>query len=245
MPERPRTISGHAGQPSGSWGPYRSIRAFASLLLVAVVAAVSSPLRAQGLDPAPWVGQSLDGLRCTGRATGYGPYDYTNPAHRAHSLAKVEGAHFNANVESMRGGAKPNHSFIGDLEYTLSAFPNHHRALYTRIRLEFKEDRRKKTLGSPPPECWLQRAARFAPHDGTVPLLYGLYLHRRGMHEKALAKYDEAESMLEVSGELFYNKGLLLFEMRRYEDARAYADKARSAGYPLPALNQKLSAAGY
>ena len=72
------------------------------------------------------VGEAACGPLETG---GYGPYDYTNPIHFREKLPIVEGAHFDAGVESLRGHLKKNAGTLdGDLDYTLRAFPNHHRA---------------------------------------------------------------------------------------------------------------------
>ena len=83
-----------------------------------------------------WVGTDLAGAPCSGSRQGYGPYDYTDPRTRKGGkdapLSLVERYHFTPDVENLVGG---NTSLgpEGDLNYTITAFPNHHRALKSGI----------------------------------------------------------------------------------------------------------------
>lgn len=193
---------------------------------------------------APWVGEDLDGAPCQGRSTGYGPYDYTNPDHVREKLPVVEGAHFTQNVRTLRSGKSG--SVISDIDYTLRAFPNHHQALYSIIRLHTRKTPNDGRFGwQTPPECYLQRALNFTPRDGRVYTLYGIYLHRRGLYQRAAGKYQQAIEIQERAPEAHYNFGLLLLEMERYEAAREHAREAYALGYPLSGLRDKLAAAGY
>lgn len=191
--------------------------------------------------PAPFVGTDLNGTPCVGNATGYGPYDYTNPAHRGQNLFLVESAHFTPEIEQLIRG-KHAVSIEGDLEYTLRAFPNHHRALYTAIRYHISGSASKNF---PLPECWLNRARHFAPQDSKLLLLEGLYLHQKRRYQAAMEKYREAETRIQYKGELHYNMGLLSLDIGEPAAARKFADQARAAGYGLEGLNQKLKRLGY
>jgi tetratricopeptide (TPR) repeat protein len=159
-------------------------------------------------------------------------------------LPRVEGAHFTQSVRMLRSGKGG--SVISDIDYTLRAFPNHHQALYSIIRLH---TRRTANDGQfkwrTPPECYLQRALDFTPRDGRVYTLYGIYLHRRGLHQRAADKYQQAIKIQDRAPEAHYNFGLLLVEMERYEAAREHAREAYALDFPLPGLRKKLAAAGY
>jgi len=200
-----------------------------------------------GVNPdkgyAPWVGNSLDGIPCSGKEQGYGPYNYTNPRHRAKYLPLVNRAHFDQYVETLRGAARgKNATPYGDLDYTLRAFPNHHRALYAIIRYYQRPEGRRDV--DTPPECYLERAIRFDPDDHNLYTLKGIYLHRMGHLDMALEAYDKAEKLSGGDGELFYNKGLLLFDLGRYTESKAYAEQALERQYPLPGLKEKLKSKG-
>lgn len=189
-----------------------------------------------------WPGESLEGVPCVGGLQGYGPYDYTNPRHRREYLPIVERAHFTPQVEKLIKGNRG--SLYEDIDYTLRAFPNHHRALYAMIRYQLREKQRPKHFHTPA-ECYLQRALQFRPDDGNVHLLYGLYLHRMGHLQEARAKYEDTEQYQAESAQLHYNFGLLLVDLKEYEQAREHAKKAYAAGFMLPGLQRKLKNAGY
>ncbi len=189
-----------------------------------------------------WPGVSLKGIPCRGKGQGYGPYDYTNPDHYKYMLPIVEKKHFTRVVEKLISGQSNSLALHADLDYTLRAFPNHHRALYSVVRMGFLPEKSK--LKSPI-ECYLQRAEKFKPLDGTVRVIHGIYLHRLGMHEKALSVYKKAEKLLPNSPELTYNMGLLYFNMGKYSKAVESARRAYSMGYTLSGLKRKLKSKGY
>lgn len=190
--------------------------------------------------PLGWVGGDLSGQPCTGPLQGVGPYDYTNPTHRQSYLSLVERYHFTPNVRMLISG-QASGTIHGDLGYTLVSFPNHHQALFSLIRYATEKDGLKHMK----PECYLQRAERFAPEDSNVAVLFGLYLHRRNMYEKAREKYEKALSLQSDSAEAHYNLGLLLMDMEKPEEARKHARQAYKLGYPLPGLRDKLAKAGF
>lgn len=195
---------------------------------------------------APWIGDTLKGAPCTGKGNSYGPYDYTNPKNRGQQLFLVESAHFDERVKRLVEEIGDS-TIISDLDYTIRAFPNHHQALYAVTRYWFLPDSNKRVTNKrmvTPPECYFQRAIKFKPDDGTVKMLYGLFLHRLNMYEKALAIYNEAEKLQPESTQLAYNIGLLYFDMKKYKEALSYAEKAYANGYPLPDLKNKLKKEG-
>ena len=175
----------------------------------------------------------------------YGPFDYTNPIHFKDKLPVVEQYHFNSNVESLLKGMTSS-TPLGDLEYVVRAFPNHHRALNALARYWLKFE----THGKMPPganreksaDYWFNRAISFVPQDGVVKLLYAIYNHGLKKNTKALELYKAAETQIppNQSAELHYNLGLLYVDLKEYELARDRAEKAYAMGHPLPGLRNKL-----
>jgi tetratricopeptide (TPR) repeat protein len=157
----------------------------------------------------------------------------------------VESTHFTEGIRTLRStrGA----SFIDNIDYTLRAFPNHHKALRTLIALDAdkKKWRGRQRQEFPPPECYFQRAIRFKPQDSTVRALFGIYLHKKGHLREAVDQYQGALARRPNHPEIHYNLGLALVDLKRYEEALGHAEEAYSRGYPLPGLNDKLRRAGY
>lgn len=169
----------------------------------------------------------------------YGPFDYRTDKGK---LPIVENAHFTEEVESGQSGHS---SFIGDdLDYTLQAFPNHHRALATLARLALRD----KTVHIPhskfPVECYFERAHRFAPDDGLARATYGTYLFGMGRIDQALSVYKEALALEPDNAMINYNLGLTYLRKHDFEHANQYAHKAYEIGYPLPGLKNQLVKAG-
>lgn len=236
--------------------PIATTRPALLLLLTVVAGAVTIPADATARD-APWPGQTLNGRDCSEFAYthAYGPYNYNNPRHRSEKLPIVEKAHFTNDVRTLKRGANSS-SPLGDLEYTLGAFPNHPQALYSMIRYATEHAYRRESqrawkttsrLGRarPPAECYLQRATRFAPDDHRVRILYGLFLHRNGENERALETYQSAVKLQPSSAEAHYNMGLLLYDMGRYRSSKKHAQTAYELDYPLKGLRKKLAAKGH
>ena len=203
-----------------------------------------------------WPGNTLASNECYGGGQGFGPFDYTDPETarpgkygQSPPLHLVEIAHFTPEVEHLVRGKSG--AIYGDLDYTLRAFPNHHRALWSMVRYylgQIKavgyETLKKNELthdGAPPPECYFNRAIVFAPEDPMVPAIFGIYLHRRGMLDAALASYMKAEKQLRKHAELAYNMGLLYVDLGNLEKAREYAERAQTLGYPLSGLQRKIA----
>ena len=62
--------------------------------------------------------------------------------------------------------------------------------------------------------------------------------------KEALAEYELAESLGEESANFHYNFGLLQADLKNWDKAFAYAEKAQRAGLMLPGLRGKLEKAG-
>lgn len=178
---------------------------------------------------------------------GYGPYDYTNPSDFRNKLPVVNLHHFNARVENLIGGHKEEtRRPTGDLGYVLFAFPNHHRALNAMVRLSSKENTSKPAGSKFTIDCWLDRAIRWRPEDAMVRMIYGNYLSsaRIKRYKEAIPHYELAEKHLKNNPNLFYNMGLLYFQLKEYDKSRDYAKKAYAGGFHLLGLKQMLVKAG-
>ncbi len=194
---------------------------------------------------APWVGENLQGGRCKGGGQGYGPYDYTQRARLSSKLKIVEKAHFTPAVESLTGGASTSKGPLADLDYTLRAFPNHHRALHAAIRYRMRHGKPIQHPQFSHVECYLQRAIHYSPHDSVSFMLYGLYLHRLNEHDKALEAYTRAYDLDPRDLEIQYNLGLLHTELNDYEQAKQLAQKVYQLQFPLQGLKNRLIQAGH
>ena len=188
--------------------------------------------------------QVMDVPGCGTLSNAYGPYDYTNGEDVRLRLPIVEQHHFDRGVDSLKGHAFGASSVGADLAYTLRAFPNHHRALDAMGRFQLREKQTPPSNARYSAECWFERAMQFAPKDGTVHMVYGIYLARKGDMHAALERYEEALEMLPESAELHYNMGLLYADLGRYEEALVEAHAAYARNFPLPGLRNKLLRAG-
>lgn len=214
------------------------------LILLTFLIITTSPLTVLAEQSrAPWIGSTLQGAPCKQGRQGFGPFDYTKRIRYAKELHLVESAHFNSNVEQLKGGAKSQYNLAGDIDYTLRAFPNHHRALNSLIRY--------RVLNGPytdpvlqQPECYLLRALNFAPEDANTLMLYALYLHKMDRFSEALPHYERALQLAPENLQIQYNLALLLAEMGQYEQAKQYAKAVYAQNYPLQGLKKRLQRAG-
>ena len=182
--------------------------------------------------------QQRGSVACGSLENGYGPFDYTNAKHRRDDIPIVERHHFTANVESLRGG---NHGDImNDIDYTLRAVPNHHRALNAVSKFKLREPMSGKMSA----ECYFDRAIRFKPNDASVRLLYGLHLSRTNNQDEALEELRTAVTLDPESAEIHYNVGLLYTDMGNFKQANYHAAVAYRKRYPLPGLRNKLKRLG-
>ncbi len=209
-------------------------------LLCFVDLLVAPSATAQDANPAPWIGTNFSGVHCEGRGQGYGPFDYRLRGSYTAELSLVESAHFTPAVENLISGAT-NTSPMSDIDYTLRAWPNHHRALNSIIRFNLN-DPKSQTAGYPAAECYLNRALNFAPKDATARMLYAVLLHRIGSQKEALEVYQQASELEPDNMQIMYNKALLLADMGQRSEAEAIATFVYSREFPLPGLRRKLDA---
>jgi tetratricopeptide (TPR) repeat protein len=170
-----------------------------------------------------------------------GPFDYTNYRERTEELPIVERHHFTRDVENLIKGAT-SEFIMHDLDYTLRACPNHHRALYAVSKYQLRKNWRKGRYRTA--ECYFERAKIFKPQDGIPYLLYAIFLHKKEKYNEALQEYMLAKKLLPDSPEVSYNLGLLFVDMEDHKQALKYAKRAYELGHPLPGLKNKLKKLG-
>jgi Tfp pilus assembly protein PilF len=181
--------------------------------------------------------QTID--RCGDLANAYGPYDYRTDKGK---LGVVEKNHFDRGVETLQRGI---HAHLGgDIDYTLRAFPNHHRALAAMSRLGEKLKTEQPPQALYTVACYFERAVRFRPDDGTVRMLYAIYLAKQKRPKEALQHLQAAEETVGGNANLHYNMGLAYLDLKDYDRALAHAHKAYALGFPLPGLRNRLKRAG-
>ncbi len=172
----------------------------------------------------------------------YGPFNYNT---RKNKLRVVEKHHFTPTVENLiKGQSGP---IDGDIDYTLRASPNHHRALFAIIQWENAQIAKNK-LYRPKhysAECYIKRAIKFAPKDPVIYMIYGLFNHKRKKLEAAIKYYQIAIKLDPGYTEAYYNLGILYYEKNNYRMAEENAMKAYDLNYPLPGLRSKLIKSGH
>jgi len=167
--------------------------------------------------------------------------DYLNPAD-ANKLRVVEAYHFTPNVESLKRGESG--SVAGDLAYTLEHFPNHHRALAALVRLSQRDHTAHPPGAHFSVACYFERALRFNRGDAQVRRLYAAYLLAMQRSDDALEQLELALKSEPGDATTHYNLGLLYLKRGQFGPARTHAQQAYALGFPLPALRERLQAAG-
>jgi len=179
---------------------------------------------------------------CPDHTGGYGPFDYTKSVDVAEHLGVVEQFHFTPQVESLTRGASG--TIGGDLDYTIRAFPNHHRALDALSKLSIKVKSARPRGLNCSVEGYFERAIRFQPQDGALHMIYGLHLRRWNKIEEAKKHFELAAKLAPDDNNVMYNLGLVYADLNDWEKASTYAQKAYGGGFSLPGLKNKLVKAG-
>jgi len=217
------------------------------IILLALLCLIQKPALSKS---APWVSVDLKGLNCSGKAQGFGPYDYTSKVDKntimggsSNVLNLVERAHFTEEVEGLIKGHSG--TLEEDLDYTLRAWPNHHRVLLSIIRFQIEVQNKIRTGKLlTPVECYLQRAIHFSPNDAVSYSLYGHFLRKMGHLEESAKKYEKALEIAPGNSKFAYSYGLLLIDLKRYEEAVKYAKIAYREGKAPKGLRQILRKLG-
>jgi len=185
-------------------------------------------------------GAEVNDYICGSLQNAYGPFDYRTDKDK---LAIVESFHLTSNVVNLISWQSAG-SIGGDLDYTLRAFPNHHVALMTMTKLGEREKVARPKGAKYSVQCYFHRALRFRDDDATVKMLYASYLVKNGNRVEALKQLEEAASLEGDNANINYNTGLIYFDMREYDKALDYAQRAYASGFPLPGLREKLKRVG-
>ena len=168
----------------------------------------------------------------------YGPYDYRTDRDK---LPIVELNHFTAEVGALiRGttGTRPS----GDIDYTLRAFPNHHRALMAMMRLGEREKTPQPSGSRYSIDCWFERAIRYRPDDAVVRMIYSTYLNSKARIPEANTQLEIATGYAKDNGFTHYNIGLHYFDLKNYDMALTQAHKAIALGLTSTELRDQLRA---
>ncbi len=186
--------------------------------------------------PAVWA----QGAGCGSLQNPYGPFDYR--VERGDTLHVVERFHFTPQVEALLSGATG--KVGGDLDYTLRAFPNHHRALLSVMKLAEKTKSPRDPAMNYPFECYFERAIRFQRDDPIPRMLYATYLGKQGRLADAKRQLADADRMAEDNPFTYYNIGMVYADLKLFDEALVEAHKAYKMGFPRPGLRDRLKAAG-
>jgi tetratricopeptide (TPR) repeat protein len=196
----------------------------------------------------------VSALGCGSLDNSYGPFDYRPDKYKpapgdaqphSQKLYLVQSAHFRPEMEALIRGGQGSKSSVGpEFDYTLRAFPNHHRALVAVIRLAEKENTLQPRGMRYSVECWFERALRFSPDDTIARMIYVSFLIKQNRHSDAKAQLDIAERTAEDNPLTQYNIGMMHFELKNYDKALAQAHKAYAAGILMPDLKTRLEGVG-
>lgn len=125
----------------------------------------------------------------------------------------------------------------GDLEFMLRYFPNHPHALAGMAQVG---------IGLKRPDLADQHfknaIERYPDHHETY-VIYGVFLHRLGRTDAAIAQYKKALEINPNAAFGHYNLGLAYVDTKDYAQANAHAQKAYQLGVNLPGLKRQLEAA--
>lgn len=157
-------------------------------------------------------------------------------------LWTVENAHFRPNVENL---VKPMFTTFGsDLDYTLHAYPNHHRALVTLMRLGEREKTDQPKEMAYTIDCFFRRALRQANDDTVARMLYAQYLMSKQRNEDAMRQLDVVGVLAGENAFTHYNLGRMLIEIKAYDKAVVHAKRAADLGFERPDLQEALRKVG-
>lgn len=202
----------------------------------------------------PLVQAQVSEAMCGPVTNAYGPFDYRADHYRPapedrepHSakLRLVESAHFPSTVEMLLGGSRVGANTLwGDMDYTLRAFPNHHRALASVLRWASSTERLVKEAPPRPVECYFERAVRFKPDDNVARLLYARFLLNAKRREEAIYHIELVAKSAGDSAITHFNVGMLFADAEKYDEALAHAHRAIELGSTRPELAKRLQTAG-
>lgn len=219
----------------------RELGAAALGLTIAASLQTHIEVHAQPTTPIIAAPVPLDNLRCGHLGNAYGPFDYRTDRDK---LGIVERAHFTPAIESLIKVEGSSSTVAGDLDYTLRAFPNHHRALNSVLKLADRSKVKKLGYMNWEFECYPLRAISFRPDDPIPRMIFALYLNRNGRTAEALEQARATVPLASDSPFTHYSLGLLFLECRDFENALKHAHLAQELGMTRGDLREALQKAG-
>lgn len=178
---------------------------------------------------------------CGDLRNSFGPWDFRKD--RGEPLVLVESAHFTPEVEMLIRGKST--TIIGqDLDYTLRAFPNHHRALLSTARLADRQKTDKPAGMQHTVDCWFRRAVQWKGDDHVARMLYAQWLAQKGRRDDARAQLQAVDGLVADNAIARFNLGLLYLELQDYDAALVQAHRASALGFARPELRERLQQAG-
>ena len=188
---------------------------------------------------------------CGPLANNFGPYDFrpekfVRDDMDSHTTKRglVEGAHFTPRVEFLIGSQSKSMSQSeppgGDIDYTLRAFPNHHRALMSVMKYGERKKSKQPAGLRYSVECYFERALRFKPDDTIARMLYATYLTKNSRLPEAVSQLEASDSLAAENPFTHYNIGLVYFDMKNYGKALAQAHRATALGFERTELRDLL-----
>jgi len=184
-------------------------------------------------------------LRITGQ---HGPFDYR--AQTAEQKDLVEAHHFDTEYQAYLRGEEQVTTKSGrgspvlGFDYTLRAFPNQYRALAAMDKISLKQGTDRPRGSTYTVRCWFERAVAFVPDDALVRAMYAVYLSRRGREKAATEQIGQAVQMGSDSANVMIQVAFAYMNLKDYENAQKYAERAYELGYPVFGLRDQLRAMG-
>jgi predicted Zn-dependent protease len=154
----------------------------------------------------------------------------------AQSLRNVERLHYAPALKHLE--ARKYRFAQADLEFVLRYFPNHPQALTKTAELAIAI--RQPALAE---EHFRNAIALYPQYDATY-VIYGTFLYKLGRAEDGVLQYKKALEVNPDSAYGHYNLGLAYADRKDYARANAHAQEAYRLGVTMPALRNKLQAAG-
>lgn len=160
-------------------------------------------------------------------------YDYYGHEFLPNLLVNVEKYHLEPGRNKFQRGQYK--YAMHDARFMLAYFPNNPNAL--KLAMEIALQWPEHNMEAKP---FFEKAIGSYPQHSETYLIYGVYLHRLGKIEDAVAEYKKAIERDPRSAEAHYNLGLALVALDRFDEANVAAHKAYALGHPLPGLKNEL-----
>lgn len=177
----------------------------------------------------------------------FGPFDYINPAHRAanygRNLSMVERFHFTRDVETLRRGNTSVHPG-DDIDYTLRAWPNHHRALVSMGSLVKRHFPKRAPGLEMTADCYFDRAIRMSPNDAMAYALYATFHAWMKRKQLTIASAERAYEIGPDNKNVNYSIGVAYADIGENDKALFHARKAAELGHNATGLKNRLRKLG-